>query len=123
MTDARVEPVYEDRVRAREFLAQSERFFTDANRSGLAAESRSVLFHNAAVCACDAILQAAGLRVLSATVPMCSGSRRRSLRFRVIQKNCSIVSTPPASGGMMLRMRRSSWLKRASRMLMRQRLN
>jgi hypothetical protein len=63
MTDARVEPVYEDRVRAREFLAQSERFFTDANRSGLAAESRSVLFHNAAVCACDAILQAAGLRV------------------------------------------------------------
>ena len=65
MTDARVEQVYPDRVRAREFLDQADRFRGDANTSGLSAESQSVLLRNAAICACDAILQAAGLRVTS----------------------------------------------------------
>lgn len=65
MTDARVEEVYEDRIRAREFLEQADRFRADADVDGLSAESQAVLLHNAAVCACDAILQAAGLRVTS----------------------------------------------------------
>lgn len=65
MTDARVESVYADRLRAREFLDQAERFRDDAAKAELSAESQSVLLHNAAVCACDAILQAAGQRVTS----------------------------------------------------------
>ncbi len=65
MTDARVEKVYADRVRAREFLEQADRFRGDADTPELGAESQSVLLHNAAICACDAILQAAGLRVTS----------------------------------------------------------
>lgn len=63
MTDARVEKVYADRVRAREFLRQAVQFRTDADTTGLSAESQSVLLHNATICACDAILQAVGLRV------------------------------------------------------------
>jgi hypothetical protein len=63
MTEARVEQVHADRIGARVFLAQSERFFEDANLSRLRSESRSVLLHNAAIAACDAILQAAGQRV------------------------------------------------------------
>jgi hypothetical protein len=63
VTDARVEKIYEDRVRAREFLDQADRFLLDADRTILGVESRSVLLHNATVCACDAILQAVGLRV------------------------------------------------------------
>lgn len=63
MTDARVEKVYADRVRAREFLQQALQFQGDAASRNLSAESQSVLLHNAAVCACDAILQATGLRV------------------------------------------------------------
>lgn len=63
MTDARVEKIYEDRVRAREFLDQADRFLLDADCATLSVESRSVLLHNATVCACDAILQAIGLRV------------------------------------------------------------
>lgn len=35
----------------------------DAGVNGLNAISQAVLLHNATVCACDAILQAAGLRV------------------------------------------------------------
>lgn len=62
MTDARVEEVHADRVRAREFLAQADRFRTDAD-APLSAESQAVLLHNAALSACDAILQAVGLRV------------------------------------------------------------
>ncbi|MGA2163325.1 MAG: hypothetical protein ABSH36_02520 [Solirubrobacteraceae bacterium] len=65
MTDARVEKVYADRVRAREFLEQADRFRGDADTPDLSAESQSVLLHNAAICACDAILQAAGQRVTS----------------------------------------------------------
>lgn len=63
MSDARVERVHADRVGAREFLVQADGFVTDADRHGLSAPSRAVLLHSAAVCACDAILQAAGLRV------------------------------------------------------------
>ena len=63
MTESRVEQVHADRIGARVFLAQSEAFFEDANLSGLGSESRSVLLHNAALAACDAILQAAGQRV------------------------------------------------------------
>lgn len=63
MSDARVETVYADRVRGREFLEQAETFWTDADADELSAASRAVLLHNAAICACDAILQAAGLRV------------------------------------------------------------
>lgn len=63
MTEARVEEVYADQVRAREFLAQADRFFQDADRTELNVESRSVLLHNATICACDAILQSVGLRV------------------------------------------------------------
>lgn len=63
MTDARVERVYEDRVTAREFLAQAQLFLTDANTTALSAPSRAVLLHNATVSACDAVLQAVGLRV------------------------------------------------------------
>ena len=65
MTDARVEKVYADRVSAREFLAQAERFLNDGGTTTLSAESQAVLLHHATVCACDAILQAAGLRVTS----------------------------------------------------------
>ncbi len=65
MTDARVEKVYADRVRAREFLSQADRFRGDADIPDLSAESQSVLLHNAAICACDAILQAIGLRTTS----------------------------------------------------------
>ena len=65
MTGARVEKVHADRVRAREFLAQAERFSTDADVAGLSTESRVVLLHNATISACDAILQAVGLRVTS----------------------------------------------------------
>lgn len=63
MTDARVENVYADRIEARHFLAQAEGFLTDANTSSLSAPSQAVLLHNAAISACDAILQAVGLRV------------------------------------------------------------
>ena len=58
-----MEQVYEDRVRAREFLDQADRFLLDADCATLSVESRSVLLHNATVCACDAILQAVGSRV------------------------------------------------------------
>lgn len=63
MTDARVDSVYADRVRAREFLDQAERFWIDSNNRDLNDESQAVLLHNATVCACDAVLQAVGLRV------------------------------------------------------------
>jgi hypothetical protein len=61
---ARVEKVYADRLGARVYLEQAERFQSDAD-SDLSAESRSVLLHNAAISASNAILQAAGLRVTS----------------------------------------------------------
>jgi hypothetical protein len=62
MTEARVEEVPADRVTAREFLAQGRVFLDDAV-APLSNESRQVLLHQAAICACDAILLAAGLRV------------------------------------------------------------
>ena len=63
MTDARVEKVYADRVTARVFLAQAELFLSDATGADLGGASRVVLLHNAAIAACDAILQVVGLRV------------------------------------------------------------
>jgi hypothetical protein len=65
MTDARVEKVHADLVRAHEFFAQAERFKADADSEGLSAESRVVLLHSGTVAVCDAILQAVGLRVTS----------------------------------------------------------
>jgi hypothetical protein len=62
MTEARVEKVHANRRDAATYLAQAKTFHADAD-AGLSAESRSVLLHNAAVTAADAILQAAGLRV------------------------------------------------------------
>jgi hypothetical protein len=44
-------------------LAQAEKFQSDADATDLSTESRSVLLHNAAISASNAILQAAGLRV------------------------------------------------------------
>jgi hypothetical protein len=76
MTESRLEQVHADRIGARVLLAQSEAFFEDANLSGLGSESRSVLLHNAAVAACDAILQAAGQRVTP-------GDRSHILRLEV----------------------------------------
>lgn len=67
MTDARVEKVHEDRIRAREFVAQAELLLADADTPALSGPARTILMHNATVCACDAILQAAGLRVTSGT--------------------------------------------------------
>ena len=63
MTDARVEQVHADRVCAREFVEQAARFLDDADTDGLSAPSRVILLHNAAISACDGILQAVGLRV------------------------------------------------------------
>jgi hypothetical protein len=63
MTDARVERVYPDRVTARDFVEQAEDFMRDAGLSDLTAVSQTVLLHNAAISACDAVLQATGLRV------------------------------------------------------------
>jgi hypothetical protein len=74
VTDARVEKVYEDRVGAREFLAQADLLFVDAGKSTLSAPSQAILLHNATVCACDAILQAVGLRITP-------GDRSHALRL------------------------------------------
>jgi len=63
VTDARVETVHEDRITAREFLAQAETLLADAGTRRLSTPAQSLLAHQASVCACDAILQAAGLRV------------------------------------------------------------
>lgn len=64
MNEARVEKLHEDRLGARTHLDQAERFQSDAD-ADLSAESRSVLLHNAAISASNAILEAAGLRVTS----------------------------------------------------------
>src|SRR4051812_2891593 len=63
MSDARVEKAYPDRNGARVFLEQAETFLRDAVTTGLSSESQAVLLHSASICACDAILQAVGLRV------------------------------------------------------------
>lgn len=64
MTEARVQKVHADRLGARTHLDQAEKFQSDAD-ADLSTESRSVLLHNAALSGCNAILQAAGLRVTS----------------------------------------------------------
>jgi hypothetical protein len=63
MTEARVENVHADRLGARTFLSQAEKFQKDADVTELSAESKSVLLHNAVISGCDAILQVSGLRV------------------------------------------------------------
>lgn len=65
MTEARVEKVHADRLGARTFLSQAEKFQRDADAPALSSESRSVLLHNAVISGCDAILQASGLRMTS----------------------------------------------------------
>jgi len=65
VTDARIEQVHADTITAREFLDQASHFLDDARVDGLGPPSRVVLLHNAAIAACDAILQAVGLRVTS----------------------------------------------------------
>jgi hypothetical protein len=55
MTPARVEKVHADRLGARTHLEQARRFQADADASDLSAESRSVLLHNAAISASNAI--------------------------------------------------------------------
>jgi|SRR5665213_892080 len=75
MSDARLEKVYEDKLRAGEFFEQAETFLVDSGLNGLSSASRSVLIHNATTCACDAILQAVGLRVTS-------GERAHVLRLQ-----------------------------------------
>jgi outer membrane PBP1 activator LpoA protein len=64
MTEARVEKMHPDRLGARTYLDQAERFQSDAD-AHLSAESRSVLLHNAALSAANAILEAVGMRVTS----------------------------------------------------------
>jgi hypothetical protein len=64
VTEARVQKVHADRLGARTHLDQAEKFQSDAD-ADLSTESRSVLLHNAALSASNAILQAAGLRVSS----------------------------------------------------------
>ncbi len=61
-------------MRAREYLDQAERFRNDADIAHLSAESQSVLLHNATICACDAILQAVGMRITT-------GKRAHALRL------------------------------------------
>jgi hypothetical protein len=63
VTDARIEQVHADRITALEFLDQASDFLNDARVDGLGPASRIVLLHNAAIAACDAILQAVGLRI------------------------------------------------------------
>jgi hypothetical protein len=63
MTEARVERITADRVSAREFLEQGKVFLTDGVKRGISNEGRVLLLHQAAICACDAILLAVGLRV------------------------------------------------------------
>jgi hypothetical protein len=74
MSAARVEQVHADRVSAREFLAHAEQFLEDARTPTITAPSRAVLLHNAAISACDSILQAVGLRISS-------GDRSHTLRL------------------------------------------
>jgi hypothetical protein len=73
MTEARIERVPADPITARQFLAQGRVFLDDA-LTDLSNESRQVLLHQAAICACDAILLAKGLRVSA-------GDRAHMLRF------------------------------------------
>jgi hypothetical protein len=75
VTEARVENVYADRIGAKEFLEQAEIFMANAAVTSLHPISQTVLLHQAAVCACDAILQAAGRRVTS-------GDRAHALRLK-----------------------------------------
>jgi hypothetical protein len=63
MTEARVRKVPQDRIGAREFLAQAQIFMRDAGVEELSNEGRQLLLHQVAISACDAILLASGLQV------------------------------------------------------------
>jgi hypothetical protein len=56
MTEARVERVHEDRMGARDYLAQAEELFRDAEADALSSAGQAILLHSSAVAACDAIL-------------------------------------------------------------------
>jgi hypothetical protein len=63
MTRAEVETVEPDLGRARDFIAQAQRFLTDAERDSTHLESAVVLYWSACISAMDAALTSAGLRV------------------------------------------------------------
>ncbi len=63
MTEARLRKVHADRVGAREFLVQARIFMRDARVEKVSNEGRQVLLHQTVICACDAVLLAAGLQV------------------------------------------------------------
>lgn len=63
MTDARVEAVPPDPREARVYLGQARTLLRDGEAADNADASRQILLHSAAVCACDAVLLAAGFRV------------------------------------------------------------
>lgn len=108
MTNARVDKVHADRVGAREFFAQAEMFLADADMDSLSAPSRVILLHNATVCACDAILQAIGLRVRPAIARIFCGLRPRLISSMPIPRSCSNASMLPARGATKRPMRRDS---------------
>jgi hypothetical protein len=63
MTRAEVEAVEPDLGRARDFVAQAQRFLADAERESMHLESAVVLYWSACISAMDAVLTSAGLRV------------------------------------------------------------
>jgi hypothetical protein len=63
MTRAEAEAVEPDPGRARDFVAQAQRFLADAERESTYLESAVVLYWSACISAMDAVLTSAGLRV------------------------------------------------------------
>jgi len=57
VSEARLESVYTDRIRAQEFLVHAEELLEDAQVEGLRTAARSIVLHAAVVAACDALLQ------------------------------------------------------------------
>lgn len=64
MSESELRKIPENRVEAREFLGQADRYLRDAGIASLSNEAQQVLLHQAALCACDAILLACGQRVV-----------------------------------------------------------
>src|ERR1700744_4159318 len=89
MTDARIEQVYADRVRAREVLDQAEQFANDAGSPGLSAGASVVLLHNATrtLTSC-----------LGASTPHASdGMRRRTRRCSWLRRAPQRLARRPSS--------------------------
>jgi hypothetical protein len=63
MTKAEVEAVDPDPGRAKDFIAQAQRFLADAERGSTHLESAVVLYWSVCVSAMDAVLASAGFRV------------------------------------------------------------